>query len=45
VQYTFPFYQSGTSPLAPSEGLASFNLSFDVNTLKLTGVSGSIGSP
>jgi hypothetical protein len=45
VQYTFPFYQSGTSPLAPRVGLASFNLSIDVNTLKLTGVSGSIGSP
>ena len=45
VQYTVPFYRSGTSPLAPSVGLASFNFSFDVNTLKLTSVSGSIGSP
>jgi hypothetical protein len=45
VQYTFPFNRSGMSPMAPSVGLASFNLSFDVNTLKLTGVSGSVGSP
>src|SRR5262245_21101761 len=43
VQYSFPFYRSGTS--AQSLGFASFNLSFDVNTLKLTGASGSIGSP
>ena len=45
VQYTFPFYQSGTSPLAPSLGQASFNLGFDVNTLKLIGAAGTIGSP
>jgi streptogramin lyase len=45
VQYSFPFNRSGTSALAPSLGLASFNLSFNVNTLKLTGVSGNIGSP
>jgi hypothetical protein len=45
VQYTFPFYQNGASALSARVGLASFNLSFDVNTLKLTSASGSIGSP
>src|SRR5262245_11457775 len=45
VQYNFPFYRSGAGAMAPSLGLASFNLSFNVNTLKLTGASGSIGSP
>lgn len=45
VQFTFPFYPSGGSSTSPSVGAASFNLSFDVNTLKLTGASGSIASP
>ena len=45
VQYNFPFYESGASALSARVGSASFNLSFDVNTLKLTGVTGSIGSP
>jgi hypothetical protein len=45
VQYTFPFYESGASATSVRVGLVSFNLSFDVNTLKLTGASGSIGSP
>jgi len=45
VQFTFPFNRSGMSPLAPSVGFASFNLSFDVNTLKLTAATGTIGSP
>jgi hypothetical protein len=46
VQMTFPFYMSGTSAIgATTVGMASFNLSFDMTTLKLTGVSGSIASP
>jgi hypothetical protein len=45
VEYTFPFYRSGTSPMEPSLGLASFNLVFNVNTLKLTAAAGHIGSP
>jgi len=45
VQYNFPFYESGASVLSVRVGSASFNLSFDVNTLQLTGASGSIGSP
>jgi len=45
VQYTFPFYESGASPMSARVGLVSFNLSFDVNTLKLTSASGSVGSP
>jgi len=45
VQFTFPFNRSGMSPLAPSVGFASFNVSFDVNTLKLTSATGRIGSP
>jgi hypothetical protein len=45
VEYSFPFNRSGTSALAPSLGLASFNLSFNVTTLKLTAATGSVGSP
>ena len=45
VQYTFPFFASGAGVMSAREGSVSFNLSFDVNTLKLTGVTGSVGSP
>ena len=45
VQYTFPFSRSGGGAMSQREGSASFNLSFDVNTLKLTGATGSLGSP
>ena len=45
VQLTFPFYPSGGSPMSPRIGLASFNLSFNVNSLTLTGASGAIASP
>jgi len=45
VQMTFPFNVSGGGIESSSVGLASFNLSFDVNTMKLTGASGSIASP
>jgi len=44
VQMTFPFSQNGSSG-ASGIGMASFNLSFDVITLKLTGASGSIANP
>jgi len=45
VQYTFPFYESGAGATSAREGSVSFNLSFDVNTLKLTSATGRIGSP
>ena len=46
VQYTFPFYLSGTSPVSSARiGRASFNLSFDVTTMQLVGASGRIDSP
>jgi hypothetical protein len=45
VQYTFPFYENGASAMSARVGSVSFNLSFDVNTLMLTGATGSIGSP
>jgi hypothetical protein len=45
VQMTFPFALTSTSTNPPGLGLASFNLSFDVTTMKLTGASGSIASP
>jgi hypothetical protein len=45
VQVNFPFYVSGASPTSASVGTASFNLSFDTATLKLTGASGAIASP
>jgi len=45
VQMTFPFTLVSTSSTSPSVGLASFNLSFDLATMKLTGASGNIASP
>ena len=45
VQVNFPFNVSGGSPLSASVGTASFNLSFDTVSLKLTGASGAIASP
>jgi len=45
VQLRFPFYASGGSAMAPRVGLASFSLSFNVNSLQLTGASGAIASP
>jgi hypothetical protein len=45
VQYNFPFYENGASAMSARVGSVSLNLSFDVNTLKLTGATGSIGSP
>jgi hypothetical protein len=46
VQMTFPFYVSGSSAIgATTIGKASFSLSFDMTTMKLTGASGAIASP
>ena len=45
MQYNFPFYENGASAMSARVGSVSLNLSFDVNTLKLTGATGSIGSP
>lgn len=46
VKFTFPFWPSGTSATAAGPvGAVSFSLSFDVNTRKLTGATGSITSP
>lgn len=45
VQMTFPFSLNSASTNPPGLGLASFNLSFDVVTMKLTGASGNIASP
>jgi hypothetical protein len=45
VQATFPFYPSGGDPNSPRVGQATFSVSFDVNSLRLTGASGSIASP
>jgi hypothetical protein len=46
VQMTFPFYMSGSSAIgATTIGKVSFNLSFDMTTMKLTGASGAIASP
>ena len=45
VQVTFPFYPSGGSAMSPRVGMASFNLSFDLTTLRLTGASGDIANP
>jgi cytoskeletal protein RodZ len=45
VQLTFPFTPSDGSLMASRTGMASFKLSFDVNTLKLTGATAEIVSP
>ena len=45
VQLTFPYYARGDSALSAHVGLASFNLSFNVNTMKLMGVTAHIDSP
>ena len=45
VQMTFPFYPSDGSAISSRTGMASFNLTFDENSLTLTGVTGAIGSP
>jgi hypothetical protein len=43
VSITFPFYKSGDSSGARS-GVATFALTFDVNTMQMTTASGSIGN-
>src|ERR1041385_6237979 len=45
VQLRFPFFPSGGSAMSARTGAAALNLSFDVNSLKLTGASGAIASP
>lgn len=46
LQFTFPFWPSGTNGVASSRaGGASFSLNYDVVTKTLTGASGSITSP
>jgi hypothetical protein len=37
VQFTFPFFPSGTTATSPRVGMASFNLSFNVITMQLMG--------
>lgn len=45
VQFTFPFSASGGSAMSSRVGKASFNLSFNVNTMKLTAATAQIASP
>jgi hypothetical protein len=45
VQFTFPFIPSGGSAMASRVGSASFNLSFNVNTMQLMGATGVIANP
>jgi hypothetical protein len=45
VQFTFPFIPSGGSAMASRLGSASFNLSFNVNTMQLMGATGVIANP
>jgi hypothetical protein len=45
VQFTFPFSPSGGSAMASRVGSASFNLSFNVNTMQLMGATGVIANP
>jgi hypothetical protein len=45
VQFTFPFFPSGGSAMSPRVGIASFNLNFNVSSMKLTGATAQIASP
>ena len=45
VQVPFPFFPSGGSAMPARVGLASFNLSYNVNTGMLTGATAGIASP
>ena len=45
VQFTFPFIQSGGSATSPRVGMASFDLSFNVTTMQLTGATAVVGGP
>jgi hypothetical protein len=45
VRFTFPFSPSGGSAMSSRVGMASVNLSFDVNSLKLTAATGQIANP
>ena len=45
VQVAFPFFPSGGSAMSARVGMASFNLSYNVNTGMLTGATAGIASP
>jgi len=45
VQLTFPYFMRGDNAVSARVGMASFNLSFNVNTMKLTGATAHIDSP
>lgn len=45
IQLAFPFVQSGGSAMSSRVGVASFSLSYNVGTMKLTGATGQITSP
>jgi len=45
VQFTFPFFPSGGSAMSSRVGMATFNLSFNVNTMQLMGATAAIGGP
>ena len=45
VQFTFPFTSSGGSAMSSRIGVASFTLSFNVDTMRLTGATAQIASP
>jgi len=45
VQVPFPFFPSGGGAMSARVGMASFNLSFNVNTGMLTGATAGIASP
>lgn len=44
VTITFPFYKSGSNPSTARAGVASFALTFDVNTMQMTSAIASLGS-
>ena len=45
VQLTFPFFASGGNGMSSRVGMATFNLSFNVNSMKLTGATAEIVAP
>jgi len=45
VEFAFPFTRSGSSTVAPSTGIATFTLDFDLNTGAVTNATGSVATP
>jgi len=45
VQFTFPFVASGGNAMSPRVGMVSFNLSYNVDTMVLTGATAQILNP